>query len=195
MWNTGFRDGWIKISFVLMTAGVLVFSASPLLAKGYRPILKEWSRHKQLYSPTEAQVKIIAHATYFSPEFREAYAREHIRRKYLEEGRARDFRERLKARQEGVHEFFVGMYAPRPYRGLSLGKETFWEAVLTTASGETVKPVAIEEVEGTPYQKIMFPYLNRWSKAYRVVFPEADLGGPFSLTLRSVIGQTHLRWD
>lgn len=195
MWNTGFQGGWSRGFVLAAVMSGLLLGASPLQAKSYRKELREWSRSKQLFSTTSMDAKIITHATYFSPDFRKAYMKEHIKRKYLEGETAEAFREKLEARQAKVQEFYVEMYSPKPYRNFSMGKESFWEAVLTTQDGEILKPVSIEEVETTPYQKVMFPYISRWSKTYRVLFPMRDLGNSFELTLRSVVGQTHLDWD
>lgn len=141
------------------------------------------------------QTKVIWHATYFSPEFRRAFVAEHAEKKHLSAvGAARYLAEQEKKQSEG-EEFFIGMVTRKPYRNFSLGQESFWEAVLTLENGEELRPKRIDFVEITPYEQVLFPYLNRWSKAYRVVFPKTDLGEKFQLTLRSVIGQTHLKWD
>lgn len=192
MWSTGFRGGYKSVAAGMAFA--LLLGSLPLQAKSYRSELREWSRSKQLFSATTMHAKVITHATYFSPDFRKAYIKEHVKRKYLEGERADYFIDQLEARQAKAREFFVEMYAPKPYRNFSMGKESFWEIVLTTQNGKELKPISIEAVETTPYQKVMFPYISRWSKAYRVLFPMTDLGKNFELTLRSVIGQTHLNW-
>lgn len=175
---------------------VLLFSLSAAAyTKSYRSNLKEWTRSKQLFSTTDVQVKILAHATYFSPEFRKAFTKQHIKKMYLKGEEAARFREQQEIADARGHEFFVGIYSPKPYRQFTSGPDTFWQAVLVTSQGEELKPLSVTPVGTAPYEKVMFPYLNRWEKAYRVVFPKAALGEEFHFTLRSVIGQTHLRWN
>lgn len=166
-----------------------------LYANSYKSTLREWTRHKQLFNTQTLQTKIMVYATYYDPEFRKAYEEEHIKKKYLDDVKMETYIAEQEQKQSQGDEFFVSMYVRKPYKEFSQGKESFWEAVLTTAGGEEISPVRIEEVSVTPYEKVMFPHLNRWSHAYRVVFPKTDLKKPFTLTMRSVIGQTHLHWE
>ena len=184
-------------SFKISIIGLAIFFSlsGELQAKGYRSILKHWTRSKQLFSTTTMQTKVIWHATYYSSEFRRAFVAEHAERKHLDAIAAARFLAEQETKQLEGEEFFVGMYTRKPYKNFSLGQESFWEAVLTTDSGEEIKPVRIDFVEITPYEQVMFPYINRWTQGYRVVFPKTDLGKSFKLTLRSIIGQTHLKWD
>lgn len=182
--------GILTIGFV----GFLSFSGE-LHAKSYRAELRQWTHSKQLFNTTTMQTKIIWRATYYSPGFRRAFVEEHVKRKHMDAVAAARYLAEQEGKQTQGDEFFVGMYTRKPYKSFSLGKESFWEAVLTTGSGEELKPVSIEFVEITPYEEVMFPYVNRWTQGYRVIFPKTDLGKSFKLTLRSVIGQTHLNWD
>lgn len=179
------KAGWIVLAFS--------FSAD-LHAKSYRSFVHEWTRHKQLYNTVNMQTKIILTATWFSPEFRTAYEKEHIKRKYLDEAEAAVFTAEQERRKGAGDEFFIGFYTRKPYKEFSSGAESFWKAVLTTADGTELEPVRIEPIPITPYERVMFHYLDRWSYAYRIVFPKTDLTPPFTLTMRSVIGQTHLHW-
>lgn len=189
IFKTGLR-GLLSV-VVLCSIGVTAGATS----KSYRSSLNDWTRSKQLFSTTDVHVKILAHATYFSPEFRKAFTKQHIKKMYLKGAEAESFREEQEMEGRKGHEFFVGIYSPKPYRQFTSGPDTFWQAVLVTAKGEELKPLSVTPVGEAPYERVMFPYLNRWEKAYRVVFPKAALGEEFHLTLRSVIGQTHLWWD
>lgn len=177
--------------FVLLSALSL---ALPLWA-GYRSVLNKWTHSTQMYSVKDLQAKIIWHATFFSPDFRRARAKRHIEKKYLGPVESARYLAAEERKQSEVHEFFVALYARKPYRHITSGEDSFWEMVLTTASGEVVEPSLVEAVGVHPYEEVLFPYLNRWSKGYRVVFPKADLGDSFSLTLRSVIGESTLKWN
>ncbi|OGQ46843.1 MAG: hypothetical protein A3H42_02060 [Deltaproteobacteria bacterium RIFCSPLOWO2_02_FULL_46_8] len=189
------NNGLKNVFKIFLTVALVSGLSGVVHADSYKTTLREWTRHKQLFSVQTLQTKIMVHATYYSPAFRKAYEAEHIKKKYLDGVDAQTYVEEQERKQSQGDEFFVGMYVRKPYKEFSQGKESFWEAVLTTASGEELSPIRIEQVPITPYEKVMFPHLNRWSQAYRVVFPKTDLKEPFTLTMRSVIGQTHLHWD
>ncbi len=160
----------------------------------YRSVLKEWTRHKQWYSPVTMQAEMLWHATYFSPEFRHAQEQETIKRKYLDPVEASVYIAQQEKKQSAYEEFFVGLYTIKAYREFSLGKSSFWETVLVKEDGEEIFPVGIEPIEIRPFEKILYPYLGRWDKGYRVLFPKSNLN-KFSLVLRSVVGETKLKWD
>lgn len=162
---------------------------------GYRSVLNKWTQSKQWYSTQTFQANIIWHATYFSPELRRAQTQRHIEKKYLNPMEAARYVAEQEKRQAASHEFFLGIYARKPYRQITSGNDSFWEVVLTTEQGEIAKPTSLEIVDIEPYEKVMYPYLNRWSKGYRVVFPKAALGSNFKLTLRSVLGESTVKWD
>lgn len=185
-------------SFPIWSVGLIVFilTASPdLYAKSYKSTFKEYTRHKELYSFQTMKVAILVNATFFSPEFRDAHTRQHIKKKHLEGSDATEFAMKEARRQETTNEFFVAMYAPKPYKDFSTGKETFWDTVITTKDGREIKPISIEMFDSNAYTEVMFPYVNRWTKTYRVIFPKEDLGKSFTLSMRSPIGDTHLKWD
>lgn len=182
----------LKVGFALLL--VLSFSLTAE-AKTYRGVLNHWTHSKEWFSTQTFQANIIWHATWFAPEFRKAFAQRHIKRKYLNPLEAANYLADQEQRGSEVEEFFLGLYARKPYRHLSLGKDSFWEVVLVTEAGQVLKPASVEEVDVTPYEEAMFPYLNRWTKAYRVTFPKVGLGFRFKLALRSVIGENSVTWE
>lgn len=161
---------------------------------GYRSVLNQWTGSKQWFSTETFSANIIWHATYFSPEFRRAFAQRHVKKKYLDAVEAARYLAEQEAKQAKAHEFFIGIYTRKPYRNVTSGSDSFWEMVLTTADGRVVEAASVEMVPIGPYEKVMYPYLNRWSQAYRVTFPKVTLGDSFKLTLRSVLGQSSLAW-
>ena len=163
-------------------------------AKSYNSMVRRWTQHKQWYNAETLQVDMMWHATYFSPEFRRAFEEKHIQIKYLDPVAAARFIADQEKQQTEGDEFFIGLYTNKLYKEFSLGKESFWEALLLTEDGETLKPIRIDMIPLTPYERILFPYLNRWAKGYRVVFPKAPTGKKFELIMRSVLGETHLKW-
>lgn len=172
---------------------VLLIASSPAWA-GYRSVLNKWTKSKQWFSAQTFDANVIWHATYFSPEFRRAKAQRHIKKKYLDPMEAAQYVAAEEKKQGEVHEFFVSIYTRKPYRQITSGGDSFWEMVLTTEQGQVVEPTLVEPVGIHPYEEVMFPYLNRWSKGYRVVFPKVARGSSFNLTLRSILGESTLRW-
>lgn len=173
---------------------LILLSVLSAHARGYRGEVRHWTKSKQLFSNTDMTLQALIHATYFSPELRQKFVQKHIQKKYLNPEDGAQFSAKQQERQDNYHEFFVGLYAPKPYQLFTMGKESFWELVLTTDSGEVLKPTSIELVDKTPYEHNMFPYLDRWEKPYRILYSKRELGKHFSLTLRSVVGETKLHW-
>lgn len=187
------RDGFRRF----LEIGVLLsfcFAVTTAEARSYHGEVRHWTRSRQMFSNTDMTLQARIHATYFSPELRQKYIQKHIQKKYLEPVEAARYTAEQQQMQDRYHEFFVGLYTPKPYIPFEMGKGSFWEMVLVTADGEMVRPVGIEQIDKTPYEHNMFPYLDRWNKAYRVLYPKAELGESFSLTLRSVVGATDLKW-
>lgn len=180
-----------KIGLALLC---LVSFGQPLQA-GYRSVLNQWTKSKQWFSTETFSANVIWHATYFSPEFRRAFTKRHIQKKYLGAVEAAQYVAEQEKRQAESYEFFLGIYTRKPYRHISSSKDSFWNVVLTTENGEVVKPLSLEMIDIEPYEKVMYPYLNRWSQGYRVVFPKVALGSSFRLTLQSVLGQSTIKWD
>ena len=186
----GFKN---SSKYFLVLVFLLGFSAS-VHAKSYNSVLRKWTKHKQWFNTETLQVDMLWHATYFSPEFRRAYEEKHIKIKYLDPVAAARFIADQEKQQTEGDEFFIGLYTSKPYKEFSTGPESFWEAVLVTQDGQEFKAARVDMVPITPYEKILFPYLNRWSKGYRVVFPKVPSAKKFELIMRSVLGETHLKW-
>ncbi|MDP2600115.1 MAG: hypothetical protein Q8P84_05195 [Deltaproteobacteria bacterium] len=187
--------GALSLVLVLSVVAGAAFAGYPSSYKKYLGSLREWTRHKQWYSPKTMQAEMLWHATYFSPDFRRMYTKEIIKRKYMDPVEAAQFVAQQEREQAASDAFFIGLYTIKAYREFSMGEESFWEAVLIPESGEEIKAIGVEKIDVKPLEKILFPYLGRWSKGYRVRFPKVDAGQTFTLVLRSVIGTTELKWN
>lgn len=184
----------LKITFRGAAFLLALVLSLPVWASGYSSVRREWTRSKQWFEPRNMNAEMIWHATYFSPEFRKAYEQEIIQRKYMGPVEAARFVAEQEKKQATTNTFFVGLYTRKEYKEFSMGAESFWQAVLVAENGQEAVPISIEMVPISPLEKILFPYLSRWSAAYRVVFPRIDTGRKFGLILRSVLGETHLQW-
>ena len=160
----------------------------------YRADLRRATKNHRIFNPENMEAKLIWHATFFSNKFRRSFERKHIKIHHMGPLEAARFVQEQEYRHGRGWDFFIGFYTKDDYKKFSNEPDTFWTIQLTTASGEVVRPTSIEMIPISPYEGIMYPYLNRWSKGYRVTFPKVTLGRHFSLTLMSIVGESTLRW-
>lgn len=178
------------ILFVLVGLVLFVMNANA----GYRAELRHATSKSGMYDLKTGNAKILWSATIFTDDYRRAFAEKHAEIKYLgpvETARWIGEQENEQAREWQV---MISMYTPKDYKRFSLEKDSFWEAFLTTEFGESVWPVSIEKVKITPYWQVMYPFMQRWTKLYRITFPKAALGTKATITMRSVVGDDQLTW-
>lgn len=172
---------------------IVVMAAVDAFALGYRWELRRATKRGQLYSAETMEAKLLWRATLFTERFRNASVKKTIAIKYLEGTDAERYRSEQQYEQEGGWQFFIGFYTKQEYKQFSMGPDTFWKIEMIT-DDKVVEPLSIELVPIGPYEQIMFPYLNRWSKAYRVVFPKIPFGEFVKLRFYSMIGESTLTW-
>lgn len=92
--------------------------------------------------------------------------------------------------------FFVSLYTHKDLKEFSLDGGSVWKIILTGEDGKEIAPTSIVPVTIMPTEKVFYPYLNRWSKAYMVEFPvtEIEIGKNPELILRSVVAESKLKW-
>ncbi|PIR25985.1 MAG: hypothetical protein COV43_03090 [Deltaproteobacteria bacterium CG11_big_fil_rev_8_21_14_0_20_42_23] len=179
------------LCFVLFLS--LIFSPSGF-AKSYSSHLNSVSRDGKIYNFEAWDADLIWNASFFSDAFRNAQAQKHAKIKYLNPTeKAHWFAEQNKLQSE-YWDFFVSVYTKKAYKQISEGKNTFWEFVLLTENGDKIAPLSVEMIPLSPYYKVLYPYIDRWSMLYLIRFPKVELGKSFSLTSRSVIGKSSLKW-
>ena len=182
------------MTVILSTMALVIVVLSATAHASYRSELNRATKGSRIYDLRNGNAKIIFKTTLFTDDFRRAFAEKDAEIHYLGPIDAAAVVAREETKQMNGWEVFVGMYTRKEYKKFSLEKDTFWESFLTTAHGETVSPTSIEKITITPYWKIMFPYINRWDRAYRVVFPKSALGNEVSFTLQSIEGQMTVTW-
>jgi hypothetical protein len=178
---------------------LVVFSLATLIPSfafgTYTKELKGSTRRGRLYDINDGNAKIIFDATLFTDDFRKAFAEKDAKIRHLEPFEAdRSIAEQMSL-QKSSWEVFVAMYTRKDYKEYSLGPNTFWKSFMTTEHGDKVLPVKIEKITIKPYWKVMFPNINRWARAYRVIFPKVPLGKKASFTLQSVVGERSITWN
>lgn len=161
---------------------------------GYGTDLSRATKNHRIFDFVSWDARLIMHATFFSDSFRQSYEQRFAERNHFDALEEARFVEEQDRRQANGWEFFVTFYTKKEYKKFSIEPDSFWKMRMTTASGEVVKPIEIEQLPVTPYEQVMFKHLNRWSKAYRVTFPKVSLGDKFDLTIQSVVGESTMKW-
>lgn len=178
----------------LLTAAILAIAfATPAFA-GYGASLRLASKTGRLYHVQMWDANLIWHATLFTDTFRDAFISRHIKVEYLNDDEARLFSEEQQRRQDAGWEFFISMYTKDRLKDFSTYPDSFWKICLITEGGEQVSPLSIDPLPSEPYLEVMFPYIDRWSRCYRVVFPKVPLSGKVTLVMQSVVGASEVSW-
>ena len=160
----------------------------------YNGALRHATHKGQAYDAFTWDAKVIWYATFFTDPFRAAYAKKHATIYHMGPVETEEWTQDQLHEQGQAWDVFISIYTKRDYKKFSLDPDTFWELFLTAGNGDVVWPTSIEQVSVTPYERIMFHHINRWSKCYKVRFPKADLGSAFDLTLQSIVGQSTVQW-
>lgn len=179
---------------VLCLMAMITTCVTTTAEASYNSELRKATKSGRIYDLRNGNAKIIYKATLFTGDFRQAFAEKDAKIHYLTSSETDALIASGQERQGRMWEMYVAMYTRKDYKEFSLGPNSFWEAFLTTAHGERVLPTVIEKVPISPYWKIMFPYLGRWDKMYRVEFPKAALGDAVDFTMQSVEGQKTVSW-
>jgi hypothetical protein len=140
----------------------------------YQKVVARYTREALSYSLNQVDTDYRWFATYHSPEFLVAVDKE--LHKFYPNGLA-PYAEQLRANMEspGQTDIFVAVYAKSGQLKKLLGKENLWQVQLV-GGGKWLKPVLVEEVELNPMHYKLYPYLTKWYKGFRIVFPFRPTG-------------------
>lgn len=174
---------------------ILTYSVATHAAWGtYRSELRRTTHSGQAYDANTWDAKVIWYATFFNDTFRNTFAQRYADVEHMGPLETSQWLEDQELLQQKQWNFFISMYTKKDYKNFSLGTDTFWEIFMTTNNNEAVWPTAIEQIPITPLVRVLYPHINRWSKLYMVTFPKVRMGENVSLTLQSVVGESHLKW-
>jgi hypothetical protein len=177
-----------------ITLAIVVF-ASAYAQAGYQQDLRRVTEKGNLYHINNWDAELIWYATFFSDRFRKSFEKRHEKLRYLSRPEVDQYISEHEMRQAAGWEFFISIYTKKKYKNISNYSDSFWKIYLITDSGERISPTSVEPVPVTPYEKKMFPYIDRWSKTYLVVFPKVDIGDDFELQIDSVVGNSTLKFE
>ena len=138
---------------------------------------------------------MVWHATYLSPEFREA------RRKklaYLYEWNGSDLQKQIQSDQEEMAKYdvlFLGIYAGSSSLPEVGKNDKIWKIVLQAGDHNPVTSVAFEKISITQLEKTLYPYLDKWSQAYMIRFPKSIQGDEvIRLRMTGLPARSELVW-
>ena len=177
----------------LLLFSSLLFASEPL---SFKKALKKYHRHGESFSFSTLFDNITWDVVYKSPEFREAATRK----------LAKDYRwteDELKTKlwdedHEAAKgpEFIAMVYTyHKTWNDLDV-KDSIWKLRLE-GDGKQFEAVSIVKIKPTPIDTSLYPFVDPWTKAYSVVFPQeaySILDGNFSLSVFGVKGKNTLRW-
>ncbi|HSA59474.1 MAG TPA: hypothetical protein VLJ37_07295 [bacterium] len=179
----------------VITAVILLIAAAQAAAKeSYPSALKEWTRTGKVYVWDNMEARLIWNATYLSPDFRAA------RREKLDALLEWTDAELMTQVREDAEEsadydvFFLSIYAGSA-AAPEVGKDDgLWRVFLDT-KGATIAPVQMERLPVTQVEKVLYPHLDKWSRAYYVRFPKTlHPGDAFTLRMAGVPAKSQLVW-
>ena len=174
----------------LLVALVLGLIGCTTVARHYRSALHKSHRHAEVFDFNSLRAELIWDAVLATPEMRAAWVEREAQLRHMGTTEVKRLgREML---DEPGTNFYINVFAPRDVKDL-LSAKTYWRLELQDASGGIYAPRQIVEVPISQLDRKMFRFLNRWSKAYLVQFPETH-SYPLALTLYGLNATSTLRW-
>jgi hypothetical protein len=162
----------------------------------------DWSREHRVYNWLDDM--IYARATFHSPAFRKSFI-DHRAEFFghFSDIANRELVELGMGDVENFHSFFVTAYVGKQkYKALSHA-HTIWSLFLENDQGVRVKADKFKDVRITQAVAAIYPYVDRFDKAYFVHFPLADAEGrpiitgstrKFTLHIQSDYAHAELKW-
>jgi len=166
----------IFISFLLVVFLILPSSVwsewERRAVRQYQSILKDWTREDEAYNWGSLEARLVWYATYQSSSFRKAKTERFAALYELGDAEIAKLQQRENEDAQQYDTFFISIYAgSRVYPDIGKNR-SLWRLVLETPEGEIVEPSSWEEVPSNQVTRTLYPYTDRWSKAFEVRFPK-----------------------
>ena len=173
-------------------------------ANDYEEQLQRWTRNEKIINLTRLDTPLRVHATFFSPEFVDAYVARH-EELFKIPGRERDAMLRGYAQAFKEHFTFVVFAATTDRKWNDLHKkDSIWRVALVNDMRQQVAPTDVKrQLTITETTRVLFPQVEPFYLMYTLRFPRLqEDGSPLvgattrSLTLRFAgpLGKTELVW-
>ncbi len=167
--------------------------SDPILKK-YQQTLDKWTRNARQFSVDNLELRMQWHATYFSPEFRQARRERLAHRQEWSPEEIQQATKKDEADQKLYDDFFIDIYAGSNVWNKIGTDTTRWRLFLET-EGVRVKSLGFQLIPVFEEERGLYPYLDKWSKAYLIRFPKITKEGkPFTLKMAGVPGRSVLEW-
>ncbi len=189
---------------ILSLLAVSVLFALPLEARSYRSVLREWTRQGRDYTFENLEMRMSWKVTYLSPEFRRARREKLAKEQQWSPAEIERALSEDEAESRRYDIFFAAIYAGSnawPEIGKDTGR---WRMALEglpsglpsgSQGGQGVTPVSIERVSISEVERGLYPYLDKWSKAFLLKFPKTvQEGQSFSLQMKGIPATSELQW-
>lgn len=175
----------------------------PAAPQSWERALEDWTRQDRDYDWMD--LRLDARATYHAPALRKAFI-DHRSRFFG------DFADRAKqelvdlggGEAEHWHSFFVSTFVDwQRYKAMAHA-HTIWTLSLENDQGVRVVASKIRDVRVNPAVQALYPYVDRFDRAYLVRFPLADAEGRpvltsttrrFTLRVDSAYARGTMVWD
>ena len=158
----------------------------------YALAVASWTAKAEIYRFADERAHFAA--TVESRVFREQRVRERSRE--LQWPPAIELAELDKESRAGDREtsFIVAMYTEIPRENDLGDTSSIWRVALVTPAGE-LAPIAIDHLgRADENMQALYPYMDRFIRAYRIHFPKVGQG-PATLLIASGVGKAELRFD
>jgi len=151
--------------------------------------LHRWHRHGEVFDFNSMRSELIWDAVLITPEMRTARIDREAALRHMSPAQAESM---LPAgwRADGLN-FYVGFFAPKDVKDL-LDPNSEWHVELHDASGHS-QAAHIVSLNISSVDHNLFPFLDRWARAYLVTFPSIA-PHPLSLTMNGLNVTSTLVW-
>jgi hypothetical protein len=171
----------------------------------YGGIYERWTRSSHPFDFGELRSVLHATATFESREFRWAYVVRYADDFELATDARNAMLTASLADAEQHHRFFVTIGGGRPREMDLTDEEGAWRVLLLDDRGRQVRPIEIQALgKGTPAEKVYFPSVSPFRRAFRLVFPAAHEDGLPTVPPEALFavlrftgpeGQVDLKWE
>jgi hypothetical protein len=185
---------------LITPSGSLQRPTGSAMQDDYRTAADTWTREGRIYEGLD--VKLIAAATYMSPQFRKAFAAEYARRYQLTELEKVNFIKDQENAGTVYDDFIFAAYVPEKEWDDFYKKNSIWKIYITTDNIEQIKPIEIRKLDKHDAKTgYFYSFVTPWRSIYRLRFPKLPAGdGPqdlpdaIKLVITSVLGSAEMVW-
>ena len=172
--------------------------------KLYKTSLKRWTETKKVYS--DLNTGFVAHVTFKNLPYRIAYRNLYAYIYQISDKQLQEICENEVCLAEKYVEFVFALYtSDEKHNDLNM-QNSIWKLYLSNNLDERLQPFDIAPLKKTAIMQNFYPYVNTWTKVYRVRFLNKSLQSeelPFlregvtrvKLILTGVQGEADFIWD